>query len=116
MMNHAPTTATITLAVLLLSTAAHGEQWNARCAVFRGDQLIEKSLCQRTILRDGSGVEEGGTHIIRYQWQSGGKTITENQEEDFRINGKQGKTVMVQKGYGLCVKNLASGNTFCTKF
>ncbi len=105
-----------TLSIPLLSTTAQANQWNARCAIFRGDKLIEKNLCQRTVLRDGAGVEEGSTHIVRYQWKSGGKTITENQEEDFRINGKQGKTIMVQEGFDLGVKNLSSGNTFCTKF
>ncbi len=106
---------TTSLIILPVTALAQARQWNAECAVFRGDRLIEKNQCQQTIIKDGSGVEEGSTHIISYQWKSGGKTVTENEEESFRINGKQGKIVNTQEGYGLCVKNLTSGNIFCSK-
>ena len=106
----------VSLPIQFVSTA-NAEEWNAKCAVFRGTKLIEKAPCKRKVIQQGGSEGEGtGSHIIRYEWQSGGATVTENIEEDFQINGKRGKTVMVQKGYLLCVKNLTSGNTFCTNF
>ncbi len=38
------------------------------------------------------GLNGGGRpHLVRYQWKSGSMTITEYEEDVFRINGKAGK-------------------------
>jgi hypothetical protein len=104
------------LAAPMLASTASAQQWNAKCAVFRGDRLVEAKPCRRMIIRQGAAEEGGGSTIVRYRWKSGGSTITENVEEDFKINGRQGRTIMAKPGYDLCVKNLTSGNSFCTRF
>lgn len=106
-------TAFVAIAIMPLSTVtAYPEEFNSVCAVFKGNHLIERNRCNmRTIASRSEGADE---NIYEYRWQSGGKTVTANVEEFFTINGKDGETVFTKNGYELCVKNLSSGNTFCT--
>jgi len=97
---------------------AHAQSdFNAKCAVFRGDVFVEGAPCRRiTIKRNTSDTDETAENIYRYEWQTGGTTVTVNSEEAFTINGSQGETVAVKPGYTLCVRNFATGNTFCAAF
>lgn len=105
-------TAAIVIAVMsLASVRAYAEEFNAECAVFKGDQLVEQNRCDRQTIASRS--EGADFNVIMYRWASGGKTVTSNVEEFFTINGKDGETVFTKDGYDLCVKNLSSGNTFC---
>lgn len=97
--------------VSLYTVSASAEEYNAECAVFKDDQLIEQNRCGRRTIASRS---EGADYNVNvYRWASGGKTVTSNVEEFFTINGKDGETVFTKDGYDLCVKNLSSGNTFC---
>jgi len=86
-------------------------KYNSVCAVFNGDSLIERNLCnEHWTARRSNGAEK---NVREYRWKSGGKTVMANVEEWFQINGKEGETVFSKDGYELCVKNLSSGNIFC---
>lgn len=102
----------------LLSQPAQAQtDFNAKCAVFRGDNFVEGAPCRRIAIKQNtSETDETGENIYRYEWQSGGTTVTTNAEEAFTINGSRGETVAVKQGYTLCVRNFATGNTFCTAF
>ncbi|MEM5471921.1 hypothetical protein WNZ14_09320 [Hoeflea sp. AS60] len=106
-------TAAMAMAVVSLSTVnASAEEFNAVCAVFNGDRLIEQNRCDRETIASRS---EGADYNVNvYRWATGGKTVTSNVEEFFTINGKDGEMVFTKDGYDLCVKNLSSGNTFCS--
>ena len=103
----------------LAAGRAEAQAFNARCAVVRGDTLVEQADCLREVLRTGASEEEGGSGpwIVRYTWATGGTTVTTNVEEFFTINGEPGETVAVATGdWGLCVRNMTSGNTFCALY
>lgn len=106
---------TAALAITTMSLSAvtvYAAEYNSVCAVFHGNRLIERNLCnQKTIASRSEGADQ---NVNEYRWKSGGKTVTANVEEFFTINGKDGETVFTKDGYELCVKNLSSGNTFCT--
>ena len=87
------------------------DAYAARCAVFRGDRLIERASCVATKDRRSSK-----PNAMIYRWRTGGKTRTSNEEESFTINGSEGVTEGVRKGYDLCVLNYRTRNTFCVRF
>lgn len=112
--------------ILLLSASlfslapAAAQSWNARCAVYRGETLLEQNDCNRIVVQSGASedpTKESGEWVIRYEWASGGSTVTQNAEESFVINGRTGEVVGIPgTDWSICVRNSASGNTFCTKF
>ena len=107
----------VCLTTLALQPAHAQSDFNAKCAVFRGDTFVEGAPCRRiTIKQNTSDTDETAENIYRYEWQTGGTTVTVNAEEAFTINGSQGETVAVKPGYTLCVRNFATGNTFCAAF
>jgi len=99
--------AAMAMAVLSLSTVStSAEGFNAVCAVFNGDRLIEQNRCDRQTI--ASRNEGAGYNVNVYRWATGGKTVTSNVEAFFTINGKEGETVFTKDGCDLCAKNRSS--------
>ena len=90
---------------------ASTDAYAARCAVFRGDRLIERASCIATKDR-----RSGKPNAMIYRWRTGGTTRTSNEEESFTINGGEGVTEGARRGYDLCVLNYRTRNTFCVRF
>ena len=102
--------ATLTVPMLGPATVpqASAQCYDTRCAVFRGDRLVESAPCYAR-----GDKRSNKPNATIYRWRTGGTTRLSNIEEWFTINGSEGETVFTKDGYRLCVKNLSTGNTFC---
>lgn len=102
--------------VFLMSTLVHNagaQDFGDQCAIFKDSKLTETAPCRAIALANSSGSDD--QQVTRYEWQSGGITLISSYAGSYIINGKYGEAVPLKPGFGFCLRNSATGNTFCVQ-